>query len=102
MLDRLVRDAELAQIMAHHLWLDFHLVELLAAVDTDNRPNHLGHNDHVTQVRLDQVGLLVGLRLLLGLAQLLDQTHRAALQAPVESAARARVQDRDQLVAGDV
>ena len=33
-LDRSVTDTELAQIMTHHLRLDFHLVELLPGVDS--------------------------------------------------------------------
>jgi hypothetical protein len=37
-------------------------------------------------VSLDEIGLLVGLSLLLGLAKLLDETHGAALQATVDPA----------------
>ena len=40
---------------------------------------------------LDEVGLLVGLGLLLGLAELLDQTHGLALETAVEPAAGAGV-----------
>ena len=58
--------------MSDHLGLDFYLIELLAGVDTDHAANHLRHDDHVTEVGLDEVGLLVRLRLLLGFAQLLD------------------------------
>lgn len=101
-LDRLVRDGEFTEVVADHLGLDFDLVEFLARVDTDDGADHLRHDDHVSQVCLDQVGLLVGLRVLLGLAQLLDQTHRAALQAAVESTAGAGVQDREQFVGRDV
>jgi hypothetical protein len=49
---------------------------------------------------LDKVGLLVGLRRLLGLAQLLDQAHGFALQAAVEPAAGARVHDVAELFGG--
>jgi hypothetical protein len=38
-------------------------------------------------VGLDEVGLLVGLGLLLGLAELLDETHGLALETAVESSA---------------
>lgn len=84
--------------MADHLGLDFDLVEFLAAVDTDDAADHLGHDDHVSQVCLDQVGLLVGLGVLLRLSQLLDQSHRAALEASVESTAGAGMEDREEFV----
>lgn len=44
---RLVTDTELPQVEAHHLRLDLHLIELLPTVDADDRPDHLGHDDHV-------------------------------------------------------
>lgn len=88
--------------MADHLGLDLNLVELLTGVDTDNGADHLGDDDHVTEVRLDEVGLLVGLGLLLGLAELLDQTHGLALQTAVESAAGTGVDDIAELLGGEV
>lgn len=83
--------------MSDHLRLNFNLVELLAGVDTDNATDHLGDNDHVTEVGLDEVGLLVGPGLLLGLAELLDQTHGLALEAAVEPSAGAGVHDITEL-----
>lgn len=88
--------------MANHLGLDFDLVELLAGVDTDNAADHLGDNDHVTEVGLDELGLLVGGSLLLGLAELLDQAHGLALQATVEPAAGTGVHDITELFGGEV
>jgi hypothetical protein len=93
MLNRLVRDRELPQVVSHHLRLDFDLIELLSAVDSNDGADHLGNDDHVAQVGFDQVGLLVGLGFLLGLAQFLDQAHGAALEASVEAAAGAGVED---------
>lgn len=58
-LDRPVRDGELGEVEANHFWLDFDLVELLAAVDTDDTADHLGDDDHITKVGLDEVGLFV-------------------------------------------
>lgn len=86
-------DRELAQVVSNHLRLDFDLVEFLARVDADNAANHLWDNDHVTQMRLDEVGLLVWLGLLLGLAEFLDQAHWLALETAVESAAGTGVND---------
>ncbi len=51
--------------MANHFRLDFDLVEFLAGVDANNAANHFGYNDHVAEMGLDEVGLLVGLGLLL-------------------------------------
>lgn len=88
--------------MANHLRLDLNLVELLAGVDTDDGADHLGDNDHVTEVGLDEVGLLVGLGLLLGLAELLDETHGLALQTAVEASAGTGVDDITELLGGEV
>lgn len=70
--------------MTNHLRLDLDLVELLAGVDANDATDHLGNDDHVSEVSLDNLGLLVGLSLLLGLAELLDKTHGTALQATVD------------------
>ena len=88
--------------MTDHLGLDLDLVELLAGVDGDDAANHLGDDNHVAEVRLDRVGLLVGLGLLLGLAELLDEAHGAALQAAVDPAAGAGVDDIAELVGAEV
>lgn len=88
--------------MANHLGLDLDLVELLARVDADDRADHLGDDDHVTEVGLDEVGLLVGLGLLLGLAELLDQTHGLALEAAVEPSAGTGVDEVAELLRAEV
>lgn len=88
--------------MANHLGLDLNLVELLTGVDADDGADHLGDDDHVTEVGLDEIGLLVGLGLLLGLAELLDETHGLALQAAVETSAGTGVNDITELLGGKV
>lgn len=88
--------------MANHFGLNFDLVEGLSGVDTDDGADHLGDNDHVTEVGLDEVGLLVGASLLLGLAQLLDETHGLALQTAVEPSAGTGVNDITELFRGKV
>jgi len=88
--------------VADHLGPDLDLVELLAGVDTNDRADHLGNDDHVAEMGLDEVRLLVGLGLLLSLAELLDQAHRLALEAAVEPAAGAGVDDVAELLAGEV
>lgn len=88
--------------MANHLRLDLDLVELLAGVDTNDASNHLGDDNHVSEVGLDEVGLLVGLGLLLGLSELLDEAHGAALQTAVDPSAGTGVDDISELVRGEV
>jgi hypothetical protein len=53
-------------------------------------------------MRLDEIWLLIGLRLLLGLAQLLDQTHGLALETAVEPTTGTSVDDIAELVGGQV
>jgi hypothetical protein len=88
--------------MAHHFRLNLHLIEFLARVDTNNATNHLRHNNHIPQMGLDEIRLLIRLGLLLRLAELLDQAHGLALQAAVEATAGAGVHDIAQLVGGEV
>lgn len=97
-----LRDRELSQVVANHLRLDLNLVELLAGVDADDAADHLGDDDHVTEVSLDKVGLLVGAGLLLRLAELLDQAHGLALETTVEPAAGTGVDDIAKLLRGEV
>lgn len=102
MLHRLIADTELPQIEAHHLRLDLHLIELLPAVDANHAADHLRHDNHIAEMGLDQIRLLVGLGFLLGFAQFLDQAHGFAFQAAVEAAARARVHYVSELLGGEV
>merc|ERR1719188_1627348 len=82
-LHRLVGDGELAQVVTNHLWLHLNLCEDLAIVNSNNGSSHLWDNDHVPEVGLHHVGLLVGGSLLL-LPQLLDQGHGLPLESPGE------------------
>ena len=85
-LDRLVRDRELAEVVAHHVGLDLDLVEGLAVVDADHRADHLRDDDGVAEVGADGVGLLVvGGGGALGGAELLDEGEGLALEAALEA-----------------
>ncbi len=117
-LDGLVRARELGEVVANHLRLDLNRVEdlhratrptstfrpcrlyetprertHLAVVDTDDRADHLGDDDHVTEVGLHDRGLFVRGSLLLCLAELLDQTHGLALETALEPPAGTRMDD---------
>ena len=97
-----LRDGELGEVVANHFRLDFDLVELLSGVDTNDGSDHLWDDNHVTEVGLDEVWLLVGLGLLLRLAELLDQTHWLALETTVEPTTGAGVDDIAELLGGEV
>ena len=78
--------------------LDFDLVEGLAVVNADDGSGHLGDDNHVSEVGLDDVGLLVDGALLLLLPQLLDEGHRLSLQPAAELTADAAGQQLHQLL----
>lgn len=88
--------------MANHLGLDFNSVELLSRVDGNDATNHFWNDNHVTEMGLDGVWLLVWLGVLLSLAELLDQTHRLALETTVEPTASAGVDNITELIGGEV
>lgn len=51
-LHRLVGNGKLSQVVSDHLWLYFSLVENLSVVDANDGTDHLGKDDHITQVCL--------------------------------------------------
>ena len=71
--------------MANHLWFDLNGVENLTVVHTNNRSDHFWHNNHVSQVGLDDSRLLIWLGSQLGGSQFVDQTHRLGSQSSGES-----------------
>jgi len=62
-------------------------------VNTTNGSNHLGDDDHVSQVSLDGSGLFVGSGLLLGLSELLDQSEGLPLETSLEPSPRSGVDE---------
>ena len=69
----------------------------LAVVDADDGADHLGDDDHVAEVGLHDRRLFVGERLLLRLAELLDETHGLALEAALEPSASASVDELEMI-----
>ena len=88
--------------MADHLGLDLHLVEGLAVVHAHHAAHHLGQNNHIAQVRLHHLGLFHGRRLLLGLAQALQQRVLLPPQAPIQTPPLPRAVQLHQLLVGHV
>lgn len=57
----------------------------LSVVDTNDASDHFWDDNHISQMCLDNSWLFVGGSLLLGLAELLDQTHGTALESTLEA-----------------
>ena len=98
----ILRDREFAQVVSNHFWLNFNLVENLSRVDTNNTANHLWDDDHVSEMGLDEVWLLIWLGLLLCLTELLDQTHWLALETTVEPTTGTGVDNIAELIGGEI
>ena len=88
--------------MTNHLRFDFNLVKCLAVVDTNDGSNHLGDNDHVSQVCLHNFGLLIWWSLLLSAAQFLHQGHWLTLQTTGKSPTSAGVHELHELLIGHI
>ena len=65
--------------------------EDLSVVNTDNRTNHLGNDNHISQVSLDDGRLVTGRSILLRLSELLDEGHGLSLESPLESSSSSSV-----------
>jgi hypothetical protein len=96
-LNRLVRDGKFGEVVAGHLRLDFDLVENLTVIDTNDGTNHFRDNDHVTEMGLDNLGLLTSRGVLLGSTELLDETHRLTLKTTLESSTSTTVDELHEL-----
>ena len=81
---RLIGDGELSEVVADHLRFDFHLVETLSVVDSDDGTYHLWDDDHVPKVRSHGLWLLPSRSFLLSLVELLNQSVSLALQTTLE------------------
>jgi hypothetical protein len=114
--DRLVGDGEFTEVVTGHLRLDLNGGEGLSVlyvsrrssqtarathVDTTDGSNHLGNNDHVSQVSLDHSGLLVRSGVLLGESELLDETHGLSLKSSLEPSSCSGVNELCTLVGSD-
>lgn len=75
----------------HLVWLAHRTY--FAVVYADDAADHLGDDDHVAEVGLDDGGFLVREGLFFGFAEFLDEAHWAALEAAVELAACTRVDE---------
>ena len=106
-----VSKSELTQVVTNHLSLDFNVAEVVAVVHTDDATDHLGNNDHVTEVGLHglralvltsssllkhqkQIQLLIEQRRTYSLLKSLQESHRLSLQTTAETTAGTSLQTR--------
>jgi hypothetical protein len=94
-----VGERELAEVVANHLGL--HLDEVVAetVVDADLRAEHLGEDDGVAEVGLNDAGLLLANGLGLGLGEALAEVLVDG--AALEAAAGTGVNELDKVLLGD-
>uniref|UniRef100_A0A8C1UK65 Uncharacterized protein n=1 Tax=Cyprinus carpio TaxID=7962 RepID=A0A8C1UK65_CYPCA len=85
-----------------HPYLDFNLVEGLAVVHADHGSNHLRQDDHVSQVSLHHLWFLHRRRLLLGLAEALEERLLLPPEAAVQPPPLSGAVELHQLLAGHV
>ncbi|EPY39590.1 small subunit ribosomal protein S15e [Angomonas deanei] len=88
-----VGHGELTEVAADHLTLDLNVTEEVTVVDADDGTDHLGGDDHITEVGADGLGLLTNLDVLLGLAEALQENRGAAVGVAVHVAAGTGVHD---------
>lgn len=67
--------------------LSYTLPTHLSIVNSDHTPNHLRHDDHVTEMSLHDRRFLIRGSLLLGFAQFLDEAHGTTFQTALEATA---------------
>ena len=77
----------LTEVVTDHISSDLDSVPVLAGVDLTDGTDHLGHDDRVTEVRLDWLGLVTVCRLLHGFDQLLDEPVVTGLNTTTEASA---------------
>ena len=99
-LDGLVRDGEFAEVAANHLRLDFNLVEGFPLINTNHGSNHLGHDDHIPEMRFYNLRFLQRRSFLLGLPQFLEEGDMLPLEtSSIATAGTTREQLGQSLIA---
>ena len=97
-LDGLVSHGVLGEIVAAHVGLDLNGGPVLARVDLSDTTDHLGHNDGVTEVGLDGLGLLTVGGILDRGPDLLDESVVLGVNTVLESSSLARLEKGDDVL----
>lgn len=83
--DRLVSHGVLSKVASDHVGLDLDGVPVLAGVNLANGTDHLGHDDAVTEVGLDSLGLLTVRSVFHGEDELLNESVVAGVDTVSEA-----------------
>ena len=102
MTNGLVSHGVLTEVVTNHVSSDFDGVPVFTRVDFANGTNHLGHDDGVSEVRLDWSGLLTVRGVLDRLSQLLDETVVTGVDSASESSACSGSEHSDDVSSGDL
>ena len=94
----LVGHGVLTEVVSDHVSSDFDRVPVLSRVDLADGADHLWHDDRVTEVRLDRLGLLTVRCFLHRLDKLLDEAVVAGLNAAAETSALASAEHVDDIL----
>jgi hypothetical protein len=86
--------------VTNHGGLDINEVVTEALVDSNLGTDHLGHDDSITEVSLDDLGAAHLIRLSLGLAETLHEVLVDGVTA--EASAGTRVEHTDEVLVGDI
>ena len=94
----LVSHGVLTKVVTDHISSHLDGVPVLARVDFSDGTDHLGHDDAVSEMGLDGLGLLTVGTLLHGLDQSLDEAVVAGLDSASEASSLARAEHVDDFV----
>ena len=98
----LVSHGVLTKVVTNHVSSDLDGVPVLSGVDFGNGTDHLGHDDAVSEMGLDRLGLLSVRALLHGLDQSLNKTVVAGLDSTSEASLLAGAEHVDNLRGGEL
>jgi hypothetical protein len=96
-LNGLVGHGELSEVLTDHLSLDFTSGPVFSRVNFTNGADHLGHDDGVTEVGLDGLGLFTVGGVLDGGLKLLDESVVLGVHSVLEPPSLSRLEKSDDL-----
>ena len=96
----LVGKGELSKVVSAHVSSDFDGRPVLSTVNFDNGTNHIGSDDHVTEVSLNTLGLLTVGGLFDGFLELLDESGVRSTSVSLEGSSVLGAEKVDNLLLG--
>jgi len=97
-LDGLVGHRVLSEVLSNHIGTDLDRGPVLAGVDLGDSTDHLGHDDGVTEVSLDSLGLLTVRSVLDGGSNLLDESVVLGVDSVLEPTTLSGLEEGDDVL----